>query len=217
MSELERTHAETLEMLRAAQQERDALQVELTRTEEELAAALAGGPASFVRRWQVLGPIKELDRRARDEVERDPFRPDLRVAGLKGQVRWKPHESTADRISLDKVLRTSDPVECYLVSWVYSAAPQVARLSIGSDDGCCVWVNRRQIFERRESRSASPGQDKARAELEAGWNEVLAHVDNRGGGEWALFLEFQSEDGKRPLPLSQSSTPPRPAPADQRS
>ncbi len=208
--ELTRTHAESLEILRATQAERDELHARLAEAEAEVSAALASGGSSFIRRWQVLGPLKNPDSRTRSDIEREPFSPQLRVAGARGEVRWKLLESESDRISLDRACNYREPGEGYLICWVYSPMPQGVRLSIGSDDGCCVWVNRDRVMERRESRAASPGQDRARADLRAGWNEILAHVDNSGGNEWAFYLELQTPDGGKPLFLSHSPTPPRP-------
>jgi hypothetical protein len=206
--ELERTHAESLEILRAAQAERDEIVAELEQTENDLTAALASGGTSFVRRWQVLGPLKNPDRRVKDDIERDPFRAEYKADGPQGPSRWKLFESSADKVSLDRACDYHEQGECYIVSWLYSPQAQSVRLSIGSDDGCCVWLNRQKVLERRENRAANPGQDRIDAELKRGWNEVLANIDNVGGGEWAFYLETQNRDGQ-PLPMSQSPLPPR--------
>lgn len=209
LKSLETVHAETLEMLRAAQAERDEWRRQTESLAAELDAARLVGATSFVRAWQVLGPLPlDAKRELLTPIERNLFRPDLQVEGVKGVATWQPYEGREDRISLERIWNYRDRGQCYLASWVYVPRERRAMLSIGSDDGCCIWLNRLRVLERRVSRSAAPGQDRVAIELLKGWNELLVNVDNAGGGEWALYFEFRSEDGSEPLLVYSQNHPP---------
>lgn len=209
LKSLEAVHAETLEMLRAAQAERDEGRRQVEALAAELDAARLVGATSFVRSWQVLGPLPlDARREVLTPIERNPFRPDLKVEGVKALATWQPYEGREDRIPLERIWNHRDRAQCYLASWVYVPRERRATLSIGSDDGCCVWLNRQRVLERRVSRSAAPGQDRVAIELRSGWNELLVNVDNSGGGEWALYVEFRSEDGSEPLLVYSQNHPP---------
>ena len=86
----------------------------------------------------------------------------------------------------------------------------MSTLGVGSDDGVVVWVNREKVDDVQGGRPASPGQETVRAHLKAGWNEIMAKVDNIGG-DWALYLEFRTEGGE-PLKVFSTSDPPPAAP-----
>lgn len=207
--DLERTHAEALEMLRTAQAERDQLAADLAAAESELAVALSAQAGSFLRHWQLLGPLPGIERTLQDEVEKKEFRSSFKTAGLRDSVRWTPYDSPEDRLSFNQALQCSERAHAYAMTWVYVPDRQRIQLSVGSDDGCLVWLNRELVLERRGARSAAAGQDRVPAQLVAGWNELLACVDNSGGNDWALYVEFRSEDGAQPLRISQSPTPPK--------
>ena len=209
LTALEAVHRESLQLLRAAQSERDTLRDDVKLLEEELHLASNPHRTASLRRWLILGPLPAVNlNREHTLPEREPFRPDLQLDGLRERVGWRLHESQDDRINLDQLLSCNDIATAYLTSWVYMPAAQRVQFSIGSDDGCIVWVNRDRCFQFDSHRSASPGQNKTTTDLQAGWNELLVHVDNRGSGQWALYFEVRSEDGSQPLPLIHSCTPP---------
>ena len=71
-------------------------------------------------------------------------------------------------------------------------------LSIGSDDGIKIWINKRLAFAHEISRQSVPGQDTMRASLSPGWNELLVKVDNTAG-EWGFYLELREPETNKPL------------------
>ena len=168
---------------------------------------------SFVRDWQLLGPFPTARDEGHDAVfppEREPVQLGKAYDGPRGLVKWRPYESSEDKIDLSDFFQTMDPGVAYAVSWVHAEKDQDVTLSIGSDDGVIVWVNREKVHDFKGARPATPGQDYTKAHLREGWNEILAKVDNLGSF-WALYLEFRTADGDRPLKVYSTSTPP-PAP-----
>ena len=56
------------------------------------------------------------------------------------------------------------------------------RLDIGTDDGVKVWVNGKLVHANNAVRGLSPGQDKARAVLREGWNDLLLKITQHTQG-----------------------------------
>jgi len=180
--------------------------------EKDLAEAKKPRPVmSFVRDWQLLGPFANPGgREGHDAVyppEREPFQIGKTYTGLTGAVKWQEYHSGQDKLDLAEFYQTQDAGVAYAVSWVYADKARPVVLSIGSDDGVVVWVNRTRVDDVKALRAASPGQDAATAQLREGWNEVLAKVDNISG-PWALYVEFRTADGDQALKVFSTSTPP---------
>jgi hypothetical protein len=183
-------------------------QTRLKEMEGILAAERTRNGQSFVRQWQLLGPFAIPAGDAEDLLVKEPVELSQRHQGIDGPVGWKRHESDTDRIGLAGFFGRKDQVVGYAVCWVHSEVERAVHLSIGSDDGVCVWINREKVHEHRVKRAASAGQDTARARLKAGWNEVLAKVDNEGSSEWDLYLEFRTAEDSRPLKVYSTNVPP---------
>jgi hypothetical protein len=172
----------------------------------------AGGPVTFLRAWQMLGPLPSPPQGGYDHVydpEKEKFNPGKDYAGIRGKIRWKPHKSKEDRIDLSKLYNHNAQGVAYAVCWVHSDRRRPVEFGIGSDDGIKVWLDRRLVFAKNEQRGALPGQDRALTELQAGWQEVLVKVDNSGGNLWAFYLELIDPATRKPIPgLKVRTTPP---------
>ena len=70
------------------------------------------------------------------------------------------------------------------------AADQQVEFHLGSDDGCKVWVNGKQVHKNNVTRALGFGQDKFNAQLEAGRNVVVVKVVN-GSGPGGVSLAVQ--------------------------
>jgi gas vesicle protein len=165
---------------------------------------------SSVRDWQLIGPFQTATGQAHDAVfppEREPVQLGKAYDGYGGKVKWQPYHGADDRVDLSRFFNYVYAGDAYAVSWVHSDKDQDVTLSIGSDDGVVVWVNREKVHDVQGARPASPGEDTAKAHLKQGWNEVMAKVDNIGG-DWALYLEFRTADGGLPLKVYSTNTPP---------
>ncbi|MBV9122824.1 MAG: hypothetical protein JO112_05675, partial [Planctomycetes bacterium] len=164
----------------------------------------------FLRSWQVIGPFPNPDHHGRSVYppEQEKFDPAREYNGLKGKVRWKQDDSPTDYIDLAHPCNTVEPALAYAVCWVRSDRARPVVLSLGSNDGIKVWLNRKEVFTHDIWRSANPGQDTTRADLQAGWNELLVKDDNQGG-PWGFYLELRDPDTNRPLAGAEiRATPP---------
>jgi len=69
----------------------------------------------------------------------------------------------------------------------------------GSDDGLAVWLNGKQVISNDVPRGASPNQDRAVLNLQAGENRLLMKIFNNGGGHGFSFALDPSEQPTDPL------------------
>ena len=165
---------------------------------------------SFVRDWQLLGPFPSPGLQAHEAVfppEREPVQLQKPYDGFGGKVRWRPYRSPGDKIDLAHFFKYWQGGVAYAASWVWSDRDQAVTLSVGSDDGLRLWVNGAKVHDVKGGRQAKPGQDAVKVQLKKGWNAVLAKVDNIVG-TWELYLEFRTADGREPLKIFSTSTPP---------
>jgi hypothetical protein len=225
--EAESRHAEVVKALGAANREAATAAKQKEEAEQRLLDALGRRAAlektlaeqkkpkpaptlSFVRDWQILGPFASVGDQAHDTLyppEREPVQLEKAYDGFGGPVKWRPYHSSEDKIDLAAFFQYRDAGAAYAVSWVYADADQAVTLSVGSDDGVRLWVNREKVDDVKGGRQAKPGQDVIKTHLREGWNEILAKVDNIMG-TWELYLEFRTADGAQPLKMFSTSAPP---------
>jgi hypothetical protein len=77
---------------------------------------------------------------------------------------------------------------------VFVPAPQAAVFELGSDDGIKLWVNNEVVHANNIDRGVMPGEDRAKAKLRQGWNDLLAKITQNGGG-CGMSLRITSTDG----------------------
>jgi hypothetical protein len=174
--------------------------------------AQLGNAFHYLRSWQLLGPLPTPPEGGYDKVyapEAEKITLGKEYAGIAGNVRWKLYQSKEDKIDLRKYYNHAAKGVAYAVCWVHSDKDRPAELNIGSDDGIKIWLNRQLAFGRNELRGAVPGQDKTLVMLKPGWQEVLVKVDNRGGNDWAFYLELKDPRTRKAIPgLKVRTTPP---------
>ena len=166
----------------------------------------------FVRTWQLLGPFPNPDRKGLDVAYPPETKPtDLAAAydGTNGKIRWKAHTAKDGRVSFIKEQGEITDAVGYAVCWVESPRRHSAILEVGSDDGCKIWINRRQVFALQEDRTAVARQNVVPIVLNRGVNEVLVKVE-QGKGDWEFYFELVGADGRSLLDrVTLTTMPPR--------
>jgi hypothetical protein len=204
--DLEQRLRDTLVSLSQEQRRREAL-------DKALAAATKPKMVptrSFVRDWQLIGPFVSTGTQGHDTVyppEREPFRAEKAYDGFGGRLKWRPYHSPEDKIDLASFFRYWNAGAAYAVSWVHAESARPVMLAVGSDDGVHIWVNGDKVHDVKGGRQARPGQDIVKARLKKGWNEIRTKVDNIVG-TWELYLEFRTADGRQPLKILSTNSPP---------
>lgn len=136
---------------------------------------------------------------------------------ISGGLPWTPMTVTSTG-SFDFVKsRLPGPTEnaaVYLCFWIWSprpldnllAEPNMPRLDLtmGSDDGCQVWLNSNLIKEDRGTHPLTPDSITAESlPLTKGWNQFVVKVV-QGGGQWAYEARLRSSDPRFLLELRSS-------------
>src|SRR6266850_2250756 len=150
----------------------------------------------FVTDWFVAGPYMQ------EGKEKDALF-DIEFAPEKGEdAKWTKMPANPDRsrfweMNLDAVgdLRGDNRV-AYLRTRIFVPKTQGLQLEVGSDDAIKVWVNGKLVHANNASRGNEAGQDKARIELEEGWNTMMLKVINGGGG-WGANARLRTLDDKK--------------------
>lgn len=138
-----------------------------------------------------------------------------------GERQWQVKSAGSDGIFNFLHLDLPGPSQnaaVYLSFWVWSPRPldnlllepNIPKLDllIGSDDGCQVWLNSKEIQEDRGTHPLVPGSIQCKAmPLQRGWNHFIVKVV-QGGGEWQFRADLRSSDPLFPFQLRTSQTGP---------
>jgi len=164
----------------------------------------------LIRRWSLIGPFPDPEHQGVDSVFPPEEKVDLEAIypGVEGQVGWNEVEANEDGyLNLATLLSPSQDCVAYAVVWVFAPKGQEVALTAGSNDGMKVWLNDRVIHQFREGRVARPDQDRFKARLKQGWNQLLVKVTQTGGG-WGLYFSIRDRDDGTPDGLRVSTRPP---------
>jgi len=160
---------------------------ERERYDDELAQLV---PGRYVSDWMVIGYFPSPEAGALLEHAFGPeTNADTAAAheGLDGEsVRWRAagvrEDGFLDLRGLDPLEERGENAIAYAQTWLRAPADGSYTYTLGTDDGCRLWVNDELVFEDPARRSASPLQTIGELELRAGWNRVLLGVENGTGG-----------------------------------
>jgi len=173
-----------------------ATEVENIRTRAEDVLRRVAECEDFITDWLASGPYRQGGKKGNElfDVVFPPEEPDA------GGVEWKRQPVSKDParywyVDLVRSCGGSHPVG-YLRTYVFSPKTQDVLLEFGSDDGIKVWLNGEVIHANNVPRGCDRAQDKVKATLNEGWNELLLKITNIGGG-WGACVRVRSPDGGR--------------------
>jgi hypothetical protein len=84
----------------------------------------------------------------------------------------------------------------YLYRAIESTIAQDAEILIGTDDGCVVFVNGKEVLRENVTRAAAPEQNRVKVKLKAGKNEVLIKIANGNNPHGMYFALTSAEELK---------------------
>jgi hypothetical protein len=157
--------------------------------------------ARFLHDWQLLGPFRDSaggGHATAHPPEREKVSLAREYDGAQGRIRWRLHHTDKDLIDLAGFFNYREPASAYAVCWVHTERQRPVVLSVGSDDGIKIWINRKLVLDHAIARQALPGQDLVNTELAAGWNELLLKIDNISA-EWGFYCELRDASNGQPL------------------
>ncbi len=110
---------------------------------------------------------------------------DLHARSPDGRPLWRPHPEWTD--GQVHMLDGSHRVSTYLFRTVKVPAAAAVEASLGSDDGCELWLNGRKVHSHDTPRGPAPDQDRVNLALQPGENRLLFKIHNNGGGHGFYF------------------------------
>ena len=158
-------------------------------------------PPGFIAHWWVIGPFPNPQKpqphgmfdKAYPPEETVDLAQTIQVGNKK--LAWKKVETDDDGIvNFNEALRRASNVGGYMYAEVTAAQDADVELRLGSDDGFVLWLNGQRVAGKKLNRGIKPGQDKIKAKLKAGTNQILMKV-LQGGGDWAGCLQIVGPKG----------------------
>jgi hypothetical protein len=166
------------------------------RSQAALVAGAYKRAQGYLTAWEVSGPYKEADKTGGMLIDVH-FPPEEGGGAWQIQPLCVKPDYPAGGLNLAE---TFGAFECvaYLRTAVVAPSALEAVLSLGTNDGCKVWVNGEALYGTNVGRPLIPGQDKIPVKLKAGSNTILIAVYQQGG-EWGAVASLEDGNG---APLS---------------
>ena len=153
-------------------------------------------PGDFVRKWRVLGYFNPTAEGKRPTPE-TATNPDQRFIGKTGEAAWEVRETRRNGY-LDLLGLVDDPVAAeqalaYAEVWITVPEARTVRFTLGTDDGCVLFLNGKEILRDTETHAADPLAHAGTLDLVPGPNRLLLRVENGRGGFGAYFRILDNE------------------------
>ncbi len=160
----------------------------------------------FIKEWVLLAPIKLADgesqadsldkEKIKDEAKLEPKDGDKVKVGDK-ELAWK--KQTAEDYFFDLNKAAGDVTEQavgYAVTYITADADKEVTLKIGSDDGCKIWLNGKEVGKVTDDRALDKDQNSyEKLALKKGTNVLVMKVGN-GILDWTGCARFVGKDDK---------------------
>ncbi|MFT7669961.1 MAG: hypothetical protein ACI8X5_002668 [Planctomycetota bacterium] len=167
----------------------------MIRYESELEALVDGDP---IRDWMVIGHFDSPEIETLFKGNLGPVTdPDTSIAykGKNREISWSSASANGSGLLDLAVINAETAVSgiSFAQTWLHVTEAREVLYSMGSDDGCMVWINGNEIYRDQSQHGVTPMQKIGRMQLNAGWNRLLVGVQN-GGGASGLFFRMLSTD-----------------------
>jgi hypothetical protein len=161
----------------------------------------------FIRAWLVLAPIPLADGQDPGEaLDKEQVKDEARLAPKEGdkvkagdnELTWKKVMAEDYFFDVNKLLGAeTERSMAYAVTYVVAPDDiKDAVLRVGSDDGCKVYVNGKEVGKAPEDRAIDKDQNEFKdVALRKGVNVVVFKVVNNGI-DWSGAARFTDKDGK---------------------
>lgn len=146
----------------------------------------------WIAEWQ-MSPVYSQDGVKGEQLQDMVFAPEKSENGVKWTA-FQADKSHPWDIDLRAVPGSGDDKTIYLRTRVQSPKEQEVQIQVGSDDGVKVWLNGALVHSNSAPRPNQPGQDKVKATLKAGWNDLLVKITNYQGN-YAFSCRIRTPDG----------------------
>ena len=153
----------------------------------------------FIRNWLVLAPIAVQEDSGATEIDRDLLGGEATIkpkpgdkVNVEGKIlSWTPHQTTDYFIDFRQSFgaERGEDAAGYAVAYVIADDETKAKLSIGSNDQCKIWLNGKQVIKFAETRTLDKDTDSADVTLVKGQNVLVFKVINEKNN-WQAAARF---------------------------
>ncbi len=142
----------------------------------------------FIRNWLVLAPIAVQEDSGATEIEKDFLSGEATIQPKPGDkvnvdgkiLTWTAHQAADSVVDFLKAFgaERGEDVAAYAVAYINADDQVKARLAVGSNDQCKVWLNGKQVIKFTETRTLDKDTDSADVVLNKGQNVLVFKVIN---------------------------------------
>jgi hypothetical protein len=152
------------------------------------AATFALDAEGFIRNWLVLAPIAIPEDSGAAEIDKEQVDAEAALSPKAGDavnvggkiVTWRPHQTAGYLIDFRESFgaERGEDAAGYAVAYVIADAEVRARLSIGSNDQCKIWLNGKPVLKFAETRTLEKDTESTDVTLVKGRNVLVFKVIN---------------------------------------
>jgi len=167
--------------------------------------------AGFIKNWMVIGPF-DTDAEVHSPTVAPPgfereYAPEKEIdfsktyPGMNGEVEWKEVATRkSGMLDFNAIYYPNNGAIAYAYVEIESPDDRKALITLGSDDGARVWINRELVYSKHIWRGAVPDDELIDVQLKKGTNTLLVKVENRGAG-WETIVRVVDPEGDLILSL----------------
>jgi hypothetical protein len=169
---------------------------------------------NYIPEWMIIGPFPNPRRSEANRLGLDSiYPPEVAVdknshyGGAGGKpIRWQYVQTPENGyISLVDKVSPNELVVTYAVTYLYSVTETRVNLFVGTDDGCKVFFNNKEIYRYLGVRVAEPDQAEMVLNVKPGWNKLLLKVENNLGG-YGFYARILDPEKKIVISAGQENT-----------
>ncbi|MBI4584461.1 MAG: DUF4838 domain-containing protein [Planctomycetes bacterium] len=174
-----------------------------------------GREMGFINRWQICGPFDNTGMEGHDKIFPPEQRVDLSASytGKKGRaVRWKENQTPEWKgyVDLRSEFDEKEWVCAYAACWIDNPGKATeAELRMGSNDSIKVFLDGKEIWNKKVDRIATVDEDRVRVTLPRGTTTILLKI-GQTAKNWGFYFRLIEPGTENPLQgISISTAAPR--------
>ena len=157
----------------------------------------------FIQSWKVIGSFDFGTGLNNAYPPENEMIFDKTYPGKGGMVKWETENtSTSGYLNLISVLGKQntdvDPRSegiAYAYSEVISPDDRDVKITLGSNDGAKMWINKEVVYNKHAGRNAVADEEIFNVKLKKGKNKILVKIENLGAS-WGLYLRIIDPDNE---------------------
>ncbi|MCK4749319.1 MAG: hypothetical protein KAT15_19835, partial [Bacteroidales bacterium] len=160
----------------------------------------------FVKNWMVIGSF-DTEAKGYSPTVVPPgfdkeYPPEKEIkftktySGMNGDVQWKKAITSENGLlDFNTAYSPNKGAIAYAYAEIESPDNRKTLITLGSDDGAKVWINKELVYSKHIWRGAVPDDEFIDVQLKKGKNTILVKIENRGAG-WEMIVRLVDPEGE---------------------